>query len=239
MRWLHSPIVTKFRQSLSNGLQVLVDVVKKISWPKSRGLGRKVDLVILHSKRGCRVNLLSRNSSERESLRNRPALGAEGLEGLLNLPISEANTIVGSTDQESSQQLRTWVSEHFSRQNVLRNLSLVRFLLGPFSAGRNFPRGMIFSFVFWRPLSAKWSLNKENVAPRGKFLLVENGLYSATNMARKMSKKPCSIPLLRWFNFSQSENRKNNRKIFERASMEPTNQGTSVRVYYFGTFCFR
>ena len=36
---------------------------------------------------------------------------------------------VGSTDQESSQQLRTWFSEHFSRQNLLRSLSLVLFLL--------------------------------------------------------------------------------------------------------------
>ena len=30
--------------------------------------------------------------------------------------------------------------------------------LGPFSTRRNFPHGMIFSFVFWRPLSANWSL---------------------------------------------------------------------------------
>ena len=32
--------------------------------------------------------------------------------------------------------------------------------------------------------------------------------YSAINMARKMPKKPSSIRLLRWFDFSQSENRK-------------------------------
>ena len=48
--------------------------------------------------------------------------------------------------------------------------------------------------------------------------------YSATNMARK---KPRSIQLLRWFDISQSENRKNNSKTFERASVEPTNQTTS------------
>ena len=35
--------------------------------------------------------------------------------------------------------------------------------------------------------------------------------------------KPHSIRLLRWFNFSQSGSRKNNRKAFEGASMEPTN----------------
>ena len=99
-------------------------------------------------------------------------------------------------------------------------------MLGPSSTGRNFPRGMIFFFVFWRPLSANLSLKaifhqaeisarsdiffclkinwrrmgvkrqkkisfrrkilpsgkqpwtKENVAPRGKFHLVENGLYT-------------------------------------------------------------
>ena len=41
-------------------------------------------------------------------------------------------------------------------------------------------------------------------------------------MARKMSEKPHSIRLLRWFNFSSSGSRKNNRKAFEGASMEPT-----------------
>ena len=39
----------------------------------------------------------------------------------------------------------------------------------------------------------------------------------------KMSEKPHSIWVLRWFNFSQSGSRKNNRKVFEGASMEPTN----------------
>ena len=39
---------------------------------------------------------------------------------------------------------------------------------------------------------------------------------------KKMTKKPRSIRLLRWFDFSQSENRKNNRKIFEGASVKPT-----------------
>ena len=39
---------------------------------------------------------------------------------------------------------------------------------------------------------------------------------------KKMSEKPHSIRLLRWFNFSQSGSRKNNRKAFEGASMEPT-----------------
>ena len=38
----------------------------------------------------------------------------------------------------------------------------------------------------------------------------------------KMSTKPRSIRLLRWFDFRQSENRKNNRKTFEGASVEPT-----------------
>ena len=31
---------------------------------------------------------------------------------------------------------------------------------GPFSTRRNFQREMIFSFVFWCPFSANWSLNK-------------------------------------------------------------------------------
>ena len=39
---------------------------------------------------------------------------------------------------------------------------------------------------------------------------------------KKMSEKPHSIRLLRWFNFSQSRSRKNNRKISEGASVEPT-----------------
>ena len=40
---------------------------------------------------------------------------------------------------------------------------------------------------------------------------------------RKMSKKPCTF---HWTfeNFSQSESRKNNRKVFEGASMEPINK---------------
>ena len=38
-----------------------------------------------------------------------------------------------------------------------------------------------------------------------------------------MSEKPHSIQLMRLFNFSQSGSRKNNRKAFERTSMEPTN----------------
>ena len=38
----------------------------------------------------------------------------------------------------------------------------------------------------------------------------------------KMSEKPHSIRLLKWFNFSQSGSRENNRKAFEGASMEPT-----------------
>ena len=37
-----------------------------------------------------------------------------------------------------------------------------------------------------------------------------------------MSEKPHSIRLLRLFHFSQSGRRKNNRKAFEGASMEPT-----------------
>ena len=46
--------------------------------------------------------------------------------------------------------------------------------------------------------------------------------YGRTKMARKNVWKPHSIRLLRWFNFSQSGSRKNNRKAFEGASMEPT-----------------
>ena len=56
--------------------------------------------------------------------------------------------------------------------------------------------------------------------------------YSATNMARKMSKKLCSIRLLRWSDFSQSENRKNNRRTFEGASVEPTNYSALCINYY-------
>ena len=41
----------------------------------------------------------------------------------------------GSTDQESSQQLRTWFSEHFPRQNLLRSLSLVLLLLQRYQYG--------------------------------------------------------------------------------------------------------
>ena len=37
--------------------------------------------------------------------------------------------IVGSTDRASSQQLQMWFSEHFSRQNLLRGLSRLLFLL--------------------------------------------------------------------------------------------------------------
>ena len=46
---------------------------------------------------------------------------------------------------------------------------------GPFSTRRNFLRGMIFSFVFWRPLSASLSLNKRKcrsarkIPPSGKW----------------------------------------------------------------------
>ena len=43
--------------------------------------------------------------------------------------ITDNVMIIGSTDQESSQQLRTWFSEHFFAPNLLRSLSLVLFLL--------------------------------------------------------------------------------------------------------------
>ena len=46
--------------------------------------------------------------------------------------------------------------------------------------------------------------------------------YRAKIWREKMSKKPCSIRLLRWFDFSQSVNRRNNRRTFEGASVEPT-----------------
>ena len=47
--------------------------------------------------------------------------------------------------------------------------------------------------------------------------------YVRTKMARKNVWKSPFIRLLRWFNFSQSGSRKNNRKALEGASMEPTN----------------
>ena len=43
--------------------------------------------------------------------------------------------------------------------------------LRPFSTRRNFPPGMIFSFVFWRPLSTNWSLKATfhlTISMRGK-----------------------------------------------------------------------
>ena len=47
--------------------------------------------------------------------------------------------------------------------------------------------------------------------------------YVRTNMVqRNVWKKPHSIRLLRWFKFSQSGSKKNNRKTFEGASVEPT-----------------
>ena len=46
----------------------------------------------------------------------------------------------------------------------------------------------------------------------------------------KMSEKPDSIRLLRQFNFSQSGSRKNNRKAFEGASMEPTILSATIEV---------
>ena len=41
----------------------------------------------------------------------------------------ELEWFVGSMDRESSQQLQMWFSEHFSRQNLLRSLSSLLFLL--------------------------------------------------------------------------------------------------------------
>ena len=67
--------------------------------------------------------------------------------------------------------------------------------------------------VFWTFLSAKTCCV---VCHSNSFC------YSGTNMARKNDWKPHSIRLLRWFNFSQSGSRKNNRKSFEGASIEPT-----------------
>ena len=60
--------------------------------------------------------------------------------------------------------------------------------------------------------------------------------YGGTNMARKMSEKPHSIRLLRWFNFSQSGSRKNNTKAFEGASMEPTIFGISAMLLRFDVY---
>ena len=94
---------------------------------------------------------------------------------------------VGSMYQESSQQLRTWFSEHFSLQNLLRSLALILFLL---------QRSM-----------------------------------SATDMAPKMSKKPRSIRLLRWLDFSQSENK---RKTIEKPLKElPWNDNLFVSAKVF------
>ena len=52
----------------------------------------------------------------------------------------------------------------------------------------------------------------------------------------KMSEKPHSIRLLRWFNFSQSESRENNKKAFEGASMEPTNPLEISTAIYLATY---
>ena len=46
--------------------------------------------------------------------------------------------------------------------------------------------------------------------------------YSATDRARKNVWNTMFDWTLRWFDFRQSENRKNNRKTFEGSSMEPT-----------------
>ena len=80
----------------------------------------------------------------------------------------------GSRIISAASNLVFWTN--FSRQNLLRSLSLVSFVLQHYKYG-----------------------------------------------AKKMSKKPHSIPLLRCFDFSQSENRKNNRKIFEWRSFRGTN----------------
>ena len=78
-------------------------------------------------------------------------------------------------DQESSQQLQMWFSEHF---------------FAPKLAGL-FVTPIVSAMVeqIWR---------------------------------EKMSGKPHSIRLLRLFNFSQSGSKRNNRKTFEGASVEPT-----------------
>ena len=56
---------------------------------------------------------------------------------------------VGSTDQESSQQVQTWFSEHFSRQNLLRSFSLVLFLVQRYKYGaKKCPKNHV-RFDFW------------------------------------------------------------------------------------------
>ena len=87
----------------------------------------------------------------------------------------QLNCIVGSMDQESSQQLQMWFSEHFFTPKLA---------------------GLIVTPIVSATVEQKWR--------------------------EKMSEKPHSIRLLRWFNFSQSGSRKNNRKTFEGASVEPT-----------------
>ena len=52
-------------------------------------------------------------------------------------------------DQESTQQLRTWFTEHVSRQNLLRSLSLVLFLLHRCKYGaKKCPKNHV-RFDFW------------------------------------------------------------------------------------------
>ena len=63
------------------------------------------------------------------------------------------------------------------------------------------------------------------VAPKLTELIV-TPIVSATveqKWREKMSEKPLSSRLLRWFNLSQSGSRKNNRKTLEGTSVEPTN----------------
>ena len=96
--------------------------------------------------------------------------------------------IVGSMDQESSQQLQMWFSEHVFAPKLA---------------------GLIVTPIVSATVEQKWR--------------------------EKMSEKPHSIRLLRWFNFSQSGSRKNNRNTFEGASVEPTTQtikGTFVKFSF-------
>ena len=78
-------------------------------------------------------------------------------------------------DQESSQQLQMWFSEHFFAPKLAE---------------------LIVTPIVSATVEQKWR--------------------------EKMSEKPHSSRLLRSFNFSQSGSRRNNRKTFEGASVEPT-----------------
>ena len=52
------------------------------------------------------------------------------------------------------------------------------YFLRPFSTGRNFPRGAVFPLFKDQLAESGRRKTKENIIPRGKFRLVENGPYN-------------------------------------------------------------